>query len=337
MKLKKFLSSILLVILLTFSVTSYANIDDPDAWDYIWLDEAVEEGKNTKEPQILSRYVVAYDRNSKTVIWGKNENTPTPMASTTKIMTSIVMLEQLGTDRLGEEIEVCKEAAGTGGSRLGLNTGDKVTYNTLLYGLLLCSGNDAAVQIAVSVSGSVENFAELMNQKAAELGLEDTHFVTPHGLDRDGHQTTALELAKITDYALNNPKIAEVVSTKQYTVTINGYPKTISNTNELLGYLDGVNGVKTGFTSKAGRCLVTSVVRDDLNLITVVLGADTRKIRTQDSIKLIEYIYKNYKQVNIEELVQSEYESWCKINNGRIFVYKGTKRRPEIYLEERKI
>ena len=142
---------------------------------------------------------------------------------------------------------------------------------------MLCSGNDAAVQIAISIAGSVENFSNLMNQKAQNLGLNNTHFVTPHGLDRDAHYTTAYELAIITDNALKNSKIRQVVSTKEYTVNINGYPKAISNTNELLGYLNGVKGVKTGYTSKAGRCLVSYVERDGFELITVVLGADTRK------------------------------------------------------------
>ena len=293
MKIKKILI-ILLLVILNLNVISFAYEEDPDAWDYTWLDEALQESEKTGEPSILSRYAVVYDRTSGRVLWGKNENTPVPMASTTKIMTAIVMLEQIGTDRLTEEVIVDKVAAGTIGSRLGLSTGDKITYNDLLYGLMLCSGNDAAVQIAISTAGSVENFAELMNKKASQLGLKNSHFITPHGLDREGHYTTALELAIITDYALQNPKIAEVVTTKQYTVTINGYSKTLSNTNELLGYLDGVNGVKTGYTSKAGRCLVTSVSRNDFEIITVVLGADTKKIRTQDSIKLIEYAYKEY-------------------------------------------
>lgn len=337
MKIKKFLKIfIVIILLLNLNIVSFAQEEDPDAWDYVWLDEALQESEQEKEPNILSRYVVVYDRTSKTVLWGKDENTPVPMASTTKIMTAIVMMEELGEERLNEEVIVTKEAANTAGSRLGLHTGDKITYNDLLYGLMLCSGNDAAVQIAISISGSVENFANIMNQKATELGLQNSHFVTPHGLDRDGHYTTALELAIMADYALNNPKIAEVVNTATYTVTINGYPKTLSNTNELLGYLNGVNGVKTGYTSKAGRCLVTSVKRDDMNIITVVLGADTRKIRTQDSIKLIEYAYKNYKLVNIEELVQSEYEAWCKTNRKRIKVNKGEKRRPEIYIEKGK-
>ena len=338
MKIKKYLIVLLTFILLLNSnviVVSFAiEEEDPDAWDYVWLDEAIEESKQIKEPTILSRYAVVYDRASKTVIWGKKENTPVPMASTTKIMTAIVMMEQIGEDRLKEEVIVSKEAAGTIGSRLGLGTGDKITYNDLLYGLMLCSGNDAAVQIAISVAGSVEDFAELMNKKAIKLGLENTHFVTPHGLDREEHYTTALELAKIADYALNIPKIAEVVSTKEYTVTINGYPKNISNTNELLGYLNGVNGIKTGYTSKAGRCLVTSVNREDFNIIVVVLGADTKKIRTKDSIKLIEYTYREYELTNIKTLVNKEYENWQKMNKSRLYVYKGVKTKPGIYLEK---
>lgn len=338
MKLKKFLSIILLIIILSISPVSLAYEEDEtaDDWDYVWLDEAVQEVKNSNELSILSRYAVVYDRSSGKVLWGKDENQKVPMASTTKIMTAIVMMENIGIDRLNEEVTVSKEAATTIGSRLGLGTGDKITYNDLLYGLMLCSGNDAAVQIAISTAGSVSQFADLMNQKAESLGLTSTHFVTPHGLDRDAHYTTALELAKITDYALKNPKIAQVVSTREYTVTINGNKKIISNTNELLGYLSGVNGVKTGYTSKAGRCLVTSTSRDGFDIITVVLGADTRKIRTQDSIKLIEYTYKNYKVFDLDETVQNEYLSWRKVNLKRIRVRKGVTTRPEVYLDQAK-
>ena len=338
MKKKSFVSIIIVIIfvLLTFSNYCFAYEEDPDAWDYVWLDDAVNEVKQSQEISILSRYAVVYDRCSGTVLWGKEENTKVPMASTTKIMTALVMLEQLGTDRLNEEVIVSKEAANTVGSRLGLHEGDKITYNDLLYGLMLCSGNDAAVQIAISIAGSVENFANLMNQKAEDLGLSNTHFVTPHGLDRDAHYTTALELAIITDNALKNSKICQVVSTKEYTVNINGYTKTISNTNELLGYLNGVKGVKTGYTSKAGRCLVSYVNRDGFELITVVLGADTRKIRTQDTIKLIEYTYKNYQQVDLSELLANEYEDWCRVNEKRIWVFKGKEHRPKIYIENSK-
>ena len=179
----------------------------------------------------------------------------------------------------------------------------------------------------------MENFADLMNKKAKELNLRHTHFITPHGLDEEGHYTTAHELALIADYALNIEKIAEVVSTKVHNVNINGNVKTITNTNELLGYLNGVNGVKTGFTNGAGRCLVTSVEREGFNIITVVLGADTKKIRTKDSISLIEYIYKNYELINLEDLINSEFQKWQKINTNRININKGEEKNLKLDLE----
>ena len=338
MRIKKYLIIFITILLvLNINCISFAiEEDDPDYWDYVWLDEAIEESKQMTEPIVLSRYAIVYDRASKTTIWGKNENTRVPMASTTKIMTAIVMIEQLGEQRLNETVIVSKEAAETTGSRLGLRAGDELTYNDLLYGLMLCSGNDAAVEIAISSVGSVENFARLMNKKAKELGLVDTHFVTPHGLDKDGHYTTAIDLAKITDYALNIPKIAQVASTAQYPVRINGEAKIITNTNELLGYLDGVTGVKTGYTSKAGRCLVTSVSRNGFDIIVITLGADTKKIRTQDSIKLIEYTYREYELRDLTDLIETEYKNWVKINKKRLTISKGVKRKPEIYLENNK-
>lgn len=121
----------------------------------------------------------------------------------------------------------------------------------------------------------------MMNKKVDELGLKNTHFVTPHGLDEQEHYTTAYELAIITDYALKNEKFCKIVNTKTTTININGAPKTINNTNELLGALNGVDGVKTGFTNNAGRCLVTSTLRNGHRIICVVLGADTKKIRTR--------------------------------------------------------
>lgn len=127
----------------------------------------------------------------------------------------------------------------------------------------------------------MENFANMMNEKAKILGLKHTHFITPHGLDETEHYTTAYELAKITDYALKNKKFAQIVNTKTTTININGVPKEIGNTNELLGNLNGVDGVKTGFTNNAGRCLVTSTSRNGHRIICVVLGADTKKIRTR--------------------------------------------------------
>lgn len=339
-KLKKSILVIVAIILLSIQTDIFAYEIEEDT-DYIWLKEEISNvsADSIKEPNLNSRYALVLDRDSKAVLYSKDADKRVPMASTTKIMTAIVLLENLGVNNdltLDTQIEVCKEAGAINGSRLGLKKGDKVTINDLLYGLMLCSGNDAAIQIAVSIGGSVEGFAELMNKKAEELGLKDSHFVTPHGLDMPEHYTTAYELALIADYALNIEKISEVVKTKTYTVAINGNSKTISNTNELLGYLNGVNGVKTGFTNGAGRCLVTSVSRNGFNIITVVLGADTKKIRTKDSISLIEYTYSNYELVDLEKIVQQKFDIWRTINENSIYVYKGKKNKLTTKIEDYK-
>lgn len=283
------------------------------------------------EPSLNSRAAIIYERSSGTILFGKNENEKRKMASTTKIMTAIVVIEKCNLEDI---VTVSKKAAGTGGSRLGLHTDDKVSVLNLLYGLLLCSGNDAAVALAEFVGGDVSSFADLMNSKASELSLTSTHFVTPHGLDNDDHYTTAYELALITNYALKNETFRNIVGTKNYNISINGYSKNLSNTNELLGNLNGVYGVKTGFTNGANRCLVTSVKRNNMDLICVVLGADTKKDRTKDSCKLIEYAFKNFELVNIKEKILNEFANWKICNSSSFTVEKGISNNIDAILED---
>lgn len=180
----------------------------------------------------------------------------------------------------------------------------------------------------------MDGFAEMMNKKAKEMGLTNSHFIVPHGLDNEGHYTTAYELAKIADYALKIDKFKKIVSTNSTTININGYPKAINNTNQLLGNVSGVYGVKTGFTNGAGRCLVTACKRDELDIITVIIGADTTKQRTADTIKLLEYANNKFDMVNIKNIVIAKFEEWLKINEGRIYVNKGIKNNAKLYLEE---
>ena len=285
----------------------------------------------TEEVDISSRIALIYDRASGRILYEKNGNKQTPMASTTKIMTAIVVLENA---KLTDTVTITTKAAGIGGSRLGLKKNDKITVNDLLYGLMLRSGNDAAVALAIHVGGSVEGFAEMMNKKAEELNLTNSHFVVPHGLDNEGHYTTAYELAKMADYALKIDKFKEVVGTKVATIHINGYAKKINNTNNLLGSVSGVYGVKTGFTNGAGRCLVTACKRDDLDIITVIIGADTNKIRSKDTIKLIQYAYTEFETIDIKEIIEEKFNNWKNINEGRIYVDKGIKKQVKLYLEE---
>ena len=313
---KNFICSFLSIYLI-MTAFSFCLADDYNE-DNIAIDvsseitETIAQTTETLEPSsINSRSCIVFDRNSHMTLYGKNENNKVKMASTTKIMTSIIIIENCN---LSETIEISKKAAGTGGSRLGLKAGDKITINDLLYGLMLCSGNDAAVALAEYAGGDIQGFADMMNKKAIELGLINTHFESPHGLDSDGHYTTAYELALLSDYALKNETFSKIVGTKNYTVSINGYSKNLSNTNELLGYLNGVYGVKTGFTNGANRCLVTACKRGDMDIICVVLGADTKKFRTQDSIKLIEFAFENFTYVDANEIASNAFESW-KVEN----------------------
>lgn len=330
---------IIFTIIIMFTILVFPTYaDDSNELEEVIIQEnernEIEAATSSKtKPTINSRRYAILDRASGRCIYGKDENKQTAMASTTKIMSIIIVVENCN---LKDNVTITAKAAGTGGSRLGLHIDDQITVNDLLYGLMLRSGNDAAVALAIHTAGSVEKFANLMNQKAEELGLTNTHFVTPHGLDDSEHYTTAYELAKITDYALKNETIEKIVKTKTTTIYINGNPMQISNTNELLGNLEGVYGVKTGFTNNAGRCLVTSVKRGDMDLIIVVLGADTRKDRAKDSMKLIEYAYKKFYMVNVEEMIYREFEMWKQINQNRIYVDKASNSL-ELKLEEIKI
>lgn len=326
--MKKILYSILifLLILLNFSTVCADDVDNE-----VDFEDTIEvTASNVSElPKTNSRRYIVYDRISKSMIIGKNEDVKSAMASTTKIMTTIVILEKAD---LNEKVTVSAKAGGTGGSRLGLKRGDKASVRDLLYGLMLRSGNDAAVALAEHVGGSVKGFAGLMNEKASELGLTNTHFVTPHGLDDANHYTTALELAKLTDYAMDNETFAKIVGTKLTTIYINNQPRQINNTNELLGVLNGVVGVKTGFTNNAGRCLVTETKRNNMDIITIVLGADTKKDRTKDSVNLIEYTFSKYKMYNLEEQIIEEFNKWKNINEKRILIIKGKQSNPKLAL-----
>lgn len=326
--MKKIFYSILifLLILLNFSTVCAGDVDNE-----VDFEDTIEvTASNVSElPKTNSRRYIVYDRISKSMIIGKNEDIKSAMASTTKIMTTIVILEKAD---LNEKVTVSAKAGGTGGSRLGLKRGDKASVRDLLYGLMLRSGNDAAVALAEHVGGSVKGFAELMNEKAIELGLTNTHFVTPHGLDDANHYTTALELAKLTDYAMDNETFAKIVGTKSTTIYINNQSRQINNTNELLGVLNGVVGVKTGFTNNAGRCLVTETKRNNMDIITIVLGADTKKDRTKDSVNLIEYTFSKYKMYNLEERIIEEFNKWKNINEKRILIIKGKTSNPKLAL-----
>ena len=221
---------------------------------------------------VSARGAVLMEAESGEVVFGQNQNARLPMASTTKIMTALVALERLPLDTV---VTVTADSVGVEGSSIYLVEGEKLTLEQLVYALLLESANDAATAIAVAVAGDVESFAGLMNEKAAALGLVDTHFVNPHGLDHDEHYTTAYELARIARAALEDPVFREICSTERKTIPLNGSEGTrvLINHNKLLNSYGGCIGVKTGFTKKTGRCLVSAAERGGVTLIAVTLNA----------------------------------------------------------------
>ncbi len=204
------------------------------------------------------------------VVFEKDADTRRPMASTTKIMTALVAIE---SGDLSREITVSKEAEGVEGSSIYLKTGDKITLESLVWALMLESANDAAAAIAIGVAGSVDAFADMMNEKAAVLGLEGTHFTNPHGLSDEEHYTTARDLAALTAKALENDTFKKIVSTDSYIIEYGESVRNLHNHNKMLRMYDGAVGVKTGFTKASGRCLVSAAEREGMTIIAVTLNA----------------------------------------------------------------
>ncbi len=214
---------------------------------------------------------ILIDAESGSVLYSKNADMQRGMASTTKIMTALVVLETLSPE---DVVEITPEMTGVEGSSLYLTVGERLSVEELLYGLMLESGNDAAVALAIACDGSAEKFAERMNAKAASMGLTHTHFANPHGLSAAGHYTTARELALITAEAMRNDSFRAIVSTYQKQIPYQNQPQAryLTNHNPLLKKYDGMIGVKTGWTTADGKCFVTAAQRDGLTLIAVSLG-----------------------------------------------------------------
>jgi serine-type D-Ala-D-Ala carboxypeptidase (penicillin-binding protein 5/6) len=274
---------LILALLMTFSIsTTYA---DPV------------EAANAKAAVVM-------DVKTGRMLYSKNPNSKLPMASTTKIMTTLVAIE---SGRLKETVKVSKKASFTEGSSIYLKEGEQITVEELLFGIMLRSGNDASMAVAEHIGGNIEGFVEMMNAKAKEIGALNTHFANPHGLDNPKHYTTAYDLALITSYALRNEKFAEVVKTKNK--TISGPPgvewnRNMKNKNKMLWQFEGGDGVKTGFTSKAGRCLVSSATRDNWQLCSVVLNCGPM---WEESAAILNFGFSNFsrqKVVDSEEIYQ---------------------------------
>lgn len=221
---------------------------------------------------ISAKSYAVMEMTSNDVLLSKDAHTKLPMASTTKIMTALCAIENGDMDSV---VEVSDKAIGVEGSSMYLERGEKLTLRNLLYGLMLNSGNDAAVAIAIHISGDVESFIKIMNDTAAKIGAKNTHFTNPNGLPDDNHYTTAYDLALITCYAYKYDDFREIVATYEKNIPWQGreYDRRLKNHNKLLTMYEGCTGVKTGFTKKSGRCLVSGAKRNGAEVICVTLNA----------------------------------------------------------------
>lgn len=239
-------------------------------------------------PEIEARAAAVVDRASTIMLWARNEGQPLPMASTTKLMTVLLALETLSPDQI---VTVPAEAI-VGNASMGLQAGDRVSVRALIYGALLPSGNDAAMTLALATAGTVEDFVALMNQRAAEWGLNETHFANPHGLDAPRHVSSARDLVALARRALENPLIAEVVATPQ--ITIEGY--SLTNTNQLLTTYAGTYGVKTGTTDAAGQVLIAGAARPGGDALAVVMNSPDR---FSEVPRMLDFYFDNWQWVDI--------------------------------------
>ena len=255
-------------------------------------------GFGGEAPTLSSPAAIVETMDAGKVLYAKKADTRRAMASTTKIMTAILVLES-GVD-LDSTVKISARAAGTWEISKWVSAGDKATVRQLLYAMLIRSMNGSAVALAENDAGSVAEFAKKMNAKARELGMKDTHFVTPNGLDAEGHYSTAADMAVLGRYAMKNEQFRKLVDTKEYTLKISGEPSLVlKNTNTLLSEYSWVNGIKTGSTPNGDYCLVSSGVKDGREVIAVVLGNKDSGARFDDSLKLLQFGLSQYRSVEI--------------------------------------
>ncbi len=283
-KVKLYIKTPILILCLILSLTQFKN--------------NVKGEENTsvlKETDVDAKGAILIDYETGRVLWEKNSDEPLAMASTTKIMTAITAIEK---GNLSDTVTASKRAASAPPTKMKLSEGEKITLKNLLYALMLQSSNDAAVAIAEHIGGSVENFCAEMTKKAKDLGAKDTVFKTPNGLDLEDHHSTAYDMALIARYALKNETFREIINTRAVSFQSDKKSYSITNKNRLLSEFSGANGVKTGFTGKAGHCFVGSAKQGDLWLISTVLasgwGSKGKEQKWIDTKKILTYGFNNY-------------------------------------------
>lgn len=278
------------------------------------------------EMDISAKSAILVDFNTGKVLYSKNENEPLAMASMTKVMSMLLIMEKIddGSLKYDDIVEISTESSSMGGSQIFLNPGDKYKVIDLLKGVALASANDAVVALAEKTYGSKEHFIEAMNKKAESLGLKNTHFVNVHGLDEEGHYSSAYDMSVMARELLKHEKILDFTRVyEEYLTKPDGSQIWLVNTNKLVRFYDGVDGLKTGFTQNAGYCLTATGKKNNLRLISVVMGEESIEKRSSDTVKLLNYGFNTFK-VN---LIKNKSEILGKVN-----VQKGKKENVDVVL-----
>ena len=278
------------------------------------------------EMEISAKSAILVDFNTGKVLYSKNENEPLAMASMTKVMSMLLIMEKIddGSLKYDDIVEISTESSSMGGSQIFLNPGDKYKVIDLLKGVAMASANDAVVALAEKTYGSKEHFIEAMNKKAESLGLKNTHFVNVHGLDEEGHYSSAYDMSVMARELLKHEKILDFTRVyEEYLTKPDGSQIWLVNTNKLVRFYDGVDGLKTGFTQNAGYCLTATGKKNNLRLISVVMGEESIEKRSSDTVKLLNYVFNTFK-VN---LIKNKSEIIGKVN-----VQKGKKENVDVVL-----
>lgn len=278
------------------------------------------------EMDISAKSAILVDFNTGKVLYSKNENEPLAMASMTKVMSMLLIMEKIddGSLKYDDIVEISTESSSMGGSQIFLNPGDKYKVVDLLKGVAMASANDAVVALAEKTYGSKEHFIEAMNKKAESLGLKNTHFVNVHGLDEEGHYSSAYDMSVMARELLKHEKILDFTRVyEEYLTKPDGSQIWLVNTNKLVRFYDGVDGLKTGFTQNAGYCLTATGKKNNLRLISVVMGEESIEKRSSDTVKLLNYGFNTFK-VN---LIKNKSEILGKVN-----VQKGKKENVDVVL-----
>ena len=230
------------------------------------------------------------------IIFEKNKDEKRSPASMTKIMTLLLTMESIDSGNLSfsDKVNVSKNASGMGGTQIFIEEGSSVDVLTLVKGISIASANDAAVAIAEKIGGTEDVFVNMMNDKARSLGCKNTNFMNPHGLDEEGHYTTAYDLSLIARELLKHEDILEFTSTYEDYIDVGGENHWLVNTNKLVRFYEGIDGLKTGYTDKAKYCLTATMKRNDMRLLSIVMGEDTKDNRNNDTISMMEYGYSQY-------------------------------------------